>query len=88
MVGFAGLQLSCALASKYSFVIHMFLLSYHPLLKLAHRIAVIGTGFRGRGTDGQSVDAAGNVVNFLRRQFACVPAAQDSVVFVHNLFLP
>ena len=38
------------------------------------------------GTDRQSVDVAGDVVNFLRRQFACVLATQDSIVIVHVFF--
>jgi hypothetical protein len=54
-----------------------------PSLKLAQRIAVVGPDFGTRGTDRQSVDAAGNVVNFRRRQLACVLATQDSVAFVH-----
>jgi hypothetical protein len=64
-----------------------FFLSYQPLLKLADRIAVVGPGLGTRGTDRQSVDAAGNVVNFRRGQFACVLATQYSIIFVHGSFL-
>jgi hypothetical protein len=88
MVSFAGCQLFCALAGQYSFVIvHVLFLSYQPLLKLAYRVTVVGPGFGTRGTDRQSVDAAGNVVNFRRGQLACVLATQYSIIFVHGPFL-
>src|SRR5689334_11194670 len=65
MVGFARRQLFCALAAQYSFVIvHVLFLSCQPPWKLAQRVAVVGSGVGTRGTDRQSVDAAGNVVNF------------------------
>ena len=86
MVGFARRQLFCALPAQYSVVvIHVFILSCQPCLKLAHCVAVLGSGRGTPGTDRQSVDVAGDVVNFRRRQFACVLATQDSVVFVHSL---
>src|SRR6185437_11589083 len=61
--------------------------SVQPWLKLAHRVAVLGSGSGPPGTDRQSVDVAADVVNFRRGQLACVPAAQYSFVIVHVFFL-
>ena len=86
MVGFAGRQLSRTPARQYSFVIvHVLFLSCQPLLQLSHRVAVFGSGSGTRGTDRQSVDVAGNVVNFRRGQLTCVLATQYSIVFVHGV---
>jgi hypothetical protein len=52
---------------------------------LAERVAVVGFGNGIEGTDGQSVDAAPDVVNFTRGQLAGVLATQYSVVSVHGL---
>jgi len=83
MVGFARRQLSCALPAQYSFVIvHVLFPFVSASLKLAHRVAVLGSGSGTRGTDRQSIDVAGDVVNFRRGQFASILATQDSIVFV------
>jgi hypothetical protein len=85
---FGRRQLTCVLATQYSFVIvHVFFPFVSAMWKLAHRIAVVGSSFGSRGTDRQSVDAAGDVINFRRRQLTRVLATQDSVVFLHSLFL-
>jgi hypothetical protein len=86
MLNFRRRQLACVLATQDPIVIvHVFLLSFQPSLELAPRVAVVGSGCGTRGTDGQSVDAAVNVVNFRRCELACVLATQDSVIFVHSI---
>jgi hypothetical protein len=85
MVGFARRQFFCALPTQYSFVIlHVFLLSVQLSLKLAYRVAVLGSGSGTPGADRQSVDVAADVINFRGGQLACVLAAQDSIVFLHG----
>ena len=60
--------------------------SVQPWLKLAHRVAVLGSGSGPRGTDRQSVDVAADVLNFCRGQLACILVTQYSFVIVHVLF--
>jgi hypothetical protein len=64
MIRFVRRQLFCALAAQYSFVIvHILFPFVSAGLKLAHRIAVFSANWI-PGTDRQSVDVAGDMVNF------------------------